>query len=88
MCKLVNLVNYLYKRKISSKWSYNQHDYKIYQKLGGFTMQKYICDVWVDMISRGDPDNGVEPGTPFEKFLIGCAQCVSSKKIFRCMKIN
>ncbi|NMB44601.1 MAG: rubredoxin [Clostridiales bacterium] len=31
-------------------------------------MQKYICDVcgWIYDPAEGDPDNGVEPGTPFE----------------------
>ncbi len=32
-------------------------------------MKKYKCDVcgWEYDPQTGDPDNGVEPGTPFEK---------------------
>ena len=31
--------------------------------------QKYVCDVcgWVYDPAVGDPDNGIEPGTPFDK---------------------
>lgn len=32
-------------------------------------MKKYVCDVcgWVYDPAVGDPDNGIAPGTPFEK---------------------
>jgi len=32
-------------------------------------MKKYVCDVcgYVYDPAKGDPDNGVSPGTPFEK---------------------
>jgi len=31
-------------------------------------MQKYVCDVcgWIYDPQKGDPDNGVDPGTAFE----------------------
>jgi rubredoxin len=31
-------------------------------------MERYVCDVckWVYDPEEGDPDNGIEPGTPFE----------------------
>lgn len=31
-------------------------------------MDKYVCDVcgWIYDPEVGDPDNGIEPGTPFE----------------------
>ncbi len=31
-------------------------------------MKKYVCDVcgWIYDPAVGDPDNGIEPGTPFE----------------------
>jgi rubredoxin len=30
-------------------------------------MQEYVCDVcgWVYDPEKGDPENGIEPGTPF-----------------------
>lgn len=31
-------------------------------------MKKYVCDVcgWIYDPEKGDPDNGIEPGTAFE----------------------
>jgi rubredoxin len=40
-----------------------------YFQLGEETMKKYVCDLcgYVYDPAAGDPDNGVAPGTPFEK---------------------
>ncbi len=38
-------------------------------KIMELNMKKYVCDVcgYVYDPAAGDPDNGVEPGTPFDK---------------------
>ena len=49
-------------------------------------MQKYVCDVcgWIYDPAVGDPDNGVEPGTPFEKVPADwvCPECGAEKDQF------
>jgi len=49
-------------------------------------MQKYVCDVcgWVYDPATGDPDNGVEPGTPFEQVPDDwvCPECGAGKEEF------
>ena len=49
-------------------------------------MKKYVCDVcgWIYDPAIGDPDNGVEPGTPFEKLPDGwvCPECGADKDQF------
>ena len=50
------------------------------------TMKKYICDVcgYVYDPEAGDPDNGVEPGTPWEEVPIEwvCPECGVGKDQF------
>ncbi len=52
----------------------------------GGAMKKYICEVcgYVYDPSEGDPDNGVPPGTPFEKLPDGwvCPVCGAGKDQF------
>lgn len=42
-------------------------------------MKKYVCNVcgWVYDPEKGDPENGVNPGTPFEEVPEGwvCPEC-------------
>jgi rubredoxin len=49
-------------------------------------MQKYQCDLcsYVYDPAVGDPDNGVEPGTPFEQLPDDweCPECGASKDEF------
>ena len=49
-------------------------------------MKKYVCDVcgYVYDPAEGDPDNGVEPGTPFDKLPEDwvCPVCGASKDDF------
>jgi len=49
-------------------------------------MQKYVCDVcgYVYDPAKGDPDNGVQPGTAFEDLPDDwvCPVCGASKKDF------
>lgn len=49
-------------------------------------MKKYVCDVcgYVYDPAKGDPDNGVPPGTPFEKVPDSwvCPECSASKASF------
>lgn len=49
-------------------------------------MQKYVCDVcgYIYDPSMGDPDNGVEPGTAFEKSPDDwlCPECGAGKDSF------
>jgi rubredoxin len=49
-------------------------------------MKKYVCDVcgYVYDPAKGDPDNGVAPGTPFEKVPDSwvCPECAASKASF------
>ncbi len=49
-------------------------------------MKKYVCDVcgYVYDPVKGDPDNGVAPGTPFEKIpdSWACPECGASKASF------
>jgi len=50
------------------------------------TMKKYICDVcgWVYDPAKGDPENGVEPGTAFEDIPDDwvCPECGAAKSEF------
>ncbi|MGD9517908.1 MAG: rubredoxin [Armatimonadota bacterium] len=52
-------------------------------------MQKYVCVVcqWVYDPAKGDPDGGVEPGTPFEEVPDDwvCPECGASKDMFEPM---
>ena len=49
-------------------------------------MKKYICEVcaYVYDPEKGDPDNGVAPGTPFEKIPDSwvCPECGAGKDVF------
>jgi rubredoxin len=49
-------------------------------------MEKYVCDVcgYVYDPAKGDPDNGVEPGTPWEEVPADwtCPVCGASKGEF------
>jgi rubredoxin len=49
-------------------------------------MQRYVCDVcgYIYDPDEGDPDNGVEPGTPFESIPEDwvCPMCGASKEEF------
>lgn len=49
-------------------------------------MQKYVCNVcgYIYEPEDGDPDNGVEPGTPFDKIPEDwvCPLCGASKDEF------
>jgi rubredoxin len=53
---------------------------------GGKNMDKYVCQVcgYVYDPAKGDPDNGIEPGTPFEKLPDDweCPICGASKDDF------
>ncbi len=50
-------------------------------------MKKYQCQIcgYVYDPEKGDPDNGVAPGTPFEELLDNwvCPVCGASKENFR-----
>lgn len=49
-------------------------------------MHKWVCDVcgYIYDPAKGDPDNGVEPGTPFEAIPDEwvCPECGASKDEF------
>jgi rubredoxin len=49
-------------------------------------MKKYVCDVcgWVYDPAKGDPDNGVAPGTPFQSLPADwvCPECGADKDQF------
>lgn len=49
-------------------------------------MDKYICTVcdWVYDPAIGDPDNGIEPGTPFSELPDDwtCPECGVGKELF------
>ncbi|MFA4944361.1 MAG: rubredoxin [Lentisphaeria bacterium] len=49
-------------------------------------MQKYICKVcgWIYDPAKGDPDGGIEPGTPFADIPDGwvCPECGVGKDEF------
>ncbi len=49
-------------------------------------MKKYVCDIcdYIYDPAEGDPDNGVDPGTPFEKLPEDwvCPLCGASKEDF------
>lgn len=49
-------------------------------------MQKYVCDPcgWVYDPEKGDPDNGIEPGTAFEDLpeSFTCPLCGAGKDQF------
>jgi rubredoxin len=51
-----------------------------------YGMQRYVCDVcgYIYDPDEGDPDNGVEPGTPFESIPEDwvCPMCGASKEEF------
>lgn len=53
---------------------------------GGTKMSKYVCDVcgWVYDPIAGDPENGVPPGTPWEKVPDNwvCPVCGVGKTMF------
>ena len=50
-------------------------------------MQKYVCDVcgWIYDPQKGDPDNGVDPGTAFEDVPDDwvCPLCGAAKADFK-----
>jgi rubredoxin len=50
-------------------------------------MQKYICEVcgYIYDPAEGDPDSGIEPGTPFEQIPDdwACPQCKATKSQFK-----
>jgi len=50
------------------------------------TMDKWVCDVcgWVYDPAKGDPDNGIEPGTAFEDLPDDwvCPECGAGKDLF------
>jgi len=50
------------------------------------TMDKWVCDVcgWVYDPAKGDPDNGIEPGTAFEELPDDwvCPECGAGKDLF------
>lgn len=49
-------------------------------------MQKYVCDAcgWIYDPAVGDPDGGIEPGTPFEQIPDDwvCPECGAGKEDF------
>lgn len=49
-------------------------------------MKKYICNIcgYIYDPEKGDPDRGIEPGTPFENIPIYwvCPRCGASKSDF------
>lgn len=49
-------------------------------------MQKYVCDIcgYIYDPAEGDPDSGIEPGTPFEDIPEdwACPQCGATKSQF------
>ena len=49
-------------------------------------MKKYVCDAcgWIYNPEKGDPDNGVEPGTAFEDIPDDwvCPECGAQKSDF------
>ena len=49
-------------------------------------MQKYVCDVcgYIYDPAEGDPDSGIEPGTPFDQIPNdwACPQCGATKAQF------
>lgn len=53
-------------------------------------MQKYVCVVcnYIYDPEKGDPDSGIEPGTPFEEIPEDwvCPQCGATKSQFESMK--
>jgi rubredoxin len=58
----------------------------LHRRPTGGDMKKYICDVcgYVYDPAEGDPDNGVAPGTAFEKLPEGwvCPVCGAGKDQF------
>lgn len=53
-------------------------------------MQKYVCDIcnYIYDPEAGDPDSGIEPGTPFEEIPDDwvCPQCGAAKSQFKPVK--
>lgn len=49
-------------------------------------MQRYVCDIcgWVYDPEKGDPEDGIEPGTPFEDLPDDwvCPECGVDKSQF------
>jgi len=49
-------------------------------------MKKYVCDAcgWVYDPQKGDPENGIKPGTPFEQLPEDwvCPECGAGKDQF------
>lgn len=49
-------------------------------------MDKWICDIcgWEYDPAKGDPDNGIDPGTPFEDLPDDwvCPECGAGKDMF------
>ena len=78
----------LQKDEYNLKWTYNQQYwlYNISKHKEVQIMQKYICDVcgWIYDPAEGDPDGGIEPGTPFEDIPDDwmCPMCGVSKEDF------
>lgn len=53
---------------------------------GGKGMQSWICTIcqYIYDPAKGDPDNGVPPGTPFEALPEGwvCPVCGAGREVF------
>lgn len=49
-------------------------------------MQKWVCTIcqYIYDPAVGDPDNGIDPGTPFEELAEGwvCPLCGAGKELF------
>ena len=60
------------------------------QKIVGGLMQKYECTIcnYIYDPAAGDPDNGVERGTPFEDLPEDwvCPECGAGKDVFEPVK--
>jgi rubredoxin len=53
-------------------------------------MQKYVCEVcgYIYDPEKGDPDSGIQPGTPFDEIPDdwACPKCGAAKAQFKPMK--
>ncbi|RZM78655.1 rubredoxin [Leptolyngbya iicbica] len=53
-------------------------------------MQKYVCEVcgYIYDPEKGDPDSGIQPGTPFNEIPDdwACPKCGATKSQFKPMK--
>jgi len=60
------------------------------RKINELHMQKYVCEIcgYIYDPEKGDPDSGIEPGTPFEEIPEdwSCPQCSATKSQFEPMK--